>query len=140
MRYYHRTSFFPLVIVLLTLALGGFIFWSTRSEPGPATSPRAQEVETVDPDAYRSEVSQILSTFEERLAASQDDQDTRRAAQTALSGLLALRVPSAFKDLHLALAVALSQIDTTLQSGQGAIDEPLADIQELKRAYPWLGP
>lgn len=134
---FHRHSFFPLIVIVLSLALAGLVYWSTQDE---ASSPSilVQEVEPVDADSYRDGLSQVVKAFEERMAAAGDDVQRLRAVQTALSGVLALRVPTEFKNLHLALAVAFSEMENTLESGGHDLTQPTANIFELKQAYPWL--
>lgn len=137
---FHRHSLFPFIVILLSLGLAGLIYWSVQNPPNETSTITQQEVELVDPNAYRDGLSSIVTTFQERMANSQDDLDKLLAAQTALAGLLELRVPAEFKDLHLTLAVALSQIQDALQSDDRNIDEPLARIAELGASYPWLAP
>lgn len=137
---FHRHSFFPFVVVLLSLTLAGLIYWSVQNSPSETQTISLQEVEPVNPDAYRDGLSDIVKTFQERVASSQDDLDKLLATQTALTGLLELRVPTEFKDLHLTLAVALSQIQDALESDDRNIDEPLAQIFQLGVSYPWLAP
>lgn len=137
---FHRHSLFPFVVILLSLALAGLIYWSVQSPPRETPVITQQEVESVDPQAYRDGLSDIVGTFEQRMTNSQDDLDKLLATQTTLAGLLELRVPAEFRDLHLELAVALSQIETALQSDDRNIDEPLAQMAQLVAAYPWLAP
>lgn len=134
---FHRHSFFPLVVVVLSLALAGLIYWSTQGE-APSSSISVQEVELVDADSYRDDLSQVVKVFEERMAAAGDDVERLQAVQTALLGVLALRVPTEFKNIHLALAVALSEMENTLESGGHDLTQPIQKIAELKQAYPWL--
>ncbi|MBI4592033.1 hypothetical protein HY733_01130 [Candidatus Uhrbacteria bacterium] len=138
MRYYHRHSFFPLVVIVLSVILAGLIFWSVQNEPSSTSVITTQEVELVDPAAYRDSLAHIVGTFDERMTSSQDDLDKLLATQTALAGVLELRVPVEFKDLHLALAVAFSDIEKSLQREDRNIDVALAQINELKQSYPWL--
>ncbi|MBI4435642.1 hypothetical protein HY630_03145 [Candidatus Uhrbacteria bacterium] len=139
MLFSHRHSLFSFVVIVLSLFLAGLIYWSTQSEPTNSQSV-TQEVETVDSDEYRDSLTQIMATLDERLDGAQDDLDKLLAVQTALSGVLALRVPAEFRDLHLALAVALSDMEKALQSEDRTIDEPLAQILQLRETYPWLAP
>ena len=136
---FYRHSFFPFVIIILSLALAGLIYWSTQTQP-PSSSVLIQEVEPVDPEVYQERLSDIVTTFVQRTSDSQDDLEKLLAVQTALAGLLDLRVPVQFKDLHLSLAVSLSQIQTALESDDRNIEEPLAAIAQLTQTYPWLAP
>ena len=140
MRYYHRHSFFPLVVIVLSVLLAGLIYWSVQQpgEVGGKVAKVDKVEESIDPATYRDSLAQIVATFGERMSSSQDDLDKLLAAQTALAGLLELRVPAEFKDLHLALAVAFSDIEDALQSQDRNIDASLAQISELKQTYSWL--
>ena len=140
MRYYHRHSFFPLVVIVLSVLLAGLIYWSVQQpgEVGGKVDKVDKVEESIDPEAYRDSLAQIVATFDERMSSSQDDLDKLLAAQTALAGLLELRVPAEFKDLHLALAVAFSDIEDALQSQDRNIDASLVQINELKQTYSWL--
>ena len=140
MRYYHRHSFFPLVVIVLSVMLAGLIYWSVQQpgEVGGKVAKVDKVEESIDPATYRDSLAQIVATFDERMSSSQDDLDKLLAAQTALAGLLELRVPAEFKDLHLALAVAFSDIEDALQSQDRNIDASLAQISELKQTYSWL--
>ncbi|MBI2472957.1 hypothetical protein HYV70_00165 [Candidatus Uhrbacteria bacterium] len=137
MRYYQKHSFFPIVIILLTILLAGFMFFVFR-QPSAKTS-LSQEPKVVNEQAYREGVSVTLQTFEEQFAVSQDAAQKRLATQTALAALLELRVPVEYKDLHLQLAIAWNQIQTALQSGsQEDLTTSLKTIEQLKVTYPWL--
>ncbi len=140
MRFYHRHSFFPLIVIALSLALAGLIYWSVQHESSAGPGITVQEVEPVDPEEYRAALKDIVKTFTERLASSSDDLDKLLATQTALAGILELRVPVEFKDLHLSLAVAFSDIEKSLQSEDRNIDAALTRIDELTQTYSWLAP
>ncbi len=137
MRYFQRHSFFPVIIILLTISLAGFMFFVLR---GSFTQISAmQEPKPVNEEDYREGVSAILQTFEEQFVSSQDSAQKRLATQTALAALLELRVPVEYKDLHLQLAIAWNQIQTALQSGsQEDLTTSLKTIEQLKVTYPWL--
>ena len=140
MRYYHRHSFFPLVVIVLSVLLAGLIYWSVQKqrEVGGKVAEVDKVEESIDPEAYRESLTQIVGTFDKRMSSSQDDLDKLLAAQTALAGLFEMRVPAEFKDLHLSLAVALSDIEKALESQDRNIDASLAQISELKQTYSWL--
>ncbi len=140
MRFYHRHSFFPLIVIALSLALAGLIYWSVQHESSAGPGITVQEVEPVDPEEYRAALKDIVKTFTERLASSFDDLDKLLATQTALAGILELRVPVEFKDLHLSLAVAFSDIEKSLQREDRNIDAALTRIDELTQTYSWLAP
>lgn len=135
---FHRHSWFSLVVILLSLALGGLIYWSTQAPQTSTSTIPVEDVESVNADAYRDDLAQIVKTFEERMFVAQDDVEKLRTVQAALSGVLSLRVPTEFKDLHLALAVAFSEMENILESGSHDLTQPTAKMAELKQAYSWL--
>jgi hypothetical protein len=134
---FHRHSVFPCIVLLLSLALAGLIYWSVQSET-PSSLVDTQAVQAVDPDTYRDELSDVVKTFEQSMAAAQDDAQRLQAVQTSLTSVLALRVPTPFKDLHLALAVALSDMENTLETGEHDLTRAKEQIMKLKQAYPWI--
>ncbi|HAU66412.1 MAG: hypothetical protein UT30_C0001G0085 [Candidatus Uhrbacteria bacterium GW2011_GWF2_39_13] len=137
MHYYQKHSFFPVIIILLTVSLAGFMFFVLR---GSSTQTSAmQEPKPVNEEDYREGVSITLQTFEEQFVASQDNAQKRLATQNALSTLLELRVPVEYKELHLQLAIAWNQIQMALQNdSEDELDIPLKTIEQLKITYPWL--
>ncbi|MBI5793671.1 hypothetical protein HZA87_01100 [Candidatus Uhrbacteria bacterium] len=130
MRYYHRHSFFPLVIILLTLLLGVFMLLTVSRQ----TAPPADEQTTtpVDAQAYRVSLVDLLTTFEAGIALAPDDPAKLVVAERALTDLLALRVPPEDKQLHLDFALTLTKIQTALKSDDTNIDAFLLEIQTIK--------
>ena len=140
MRYYQKHSFFPVIIILLTLLLGGFMFLVLR---GSFTTEETstQEIKLVNEDEYREGVSVALHTFEEQFSLSQDNAQKNLVTQQALAQLLELRVPAQYKELHLQLAIVWNQLQTALTSGsQEDVSDSLKTIEQLKVSYPWLSP
>jgi hypothetical protein len=139
MRYYHRHSFFPLSIILLTLALILFMFYSFSYKDNASTSrASALQVEVIDADEYRADLTYLVASFEEDLAVSADDLSKLIVTEKALRGILDLTVPSEYKTLHLELAVLMNQIQGALRRNDRNIDEQLARLELLKVQYPWL--
>ncbi|MBT5808142.1 hypothetical protein HOI18_02595 [Candidatus Uhrbacteria bacterium] len=140
MRYYHRHSFFPLVIILLTLGLILFMFYAfsyQEVEDTPRSS-TSNEVEVIDADSYREEVAYMLAVFEEDFDAASDDLSKLVSAEDLLASLLELTVPSEYKVLHLELAVVMNKIQVSLRSSDRSLDEPVSALEQLKLQYPWL--
>jgi hypothetical protein len=133
-------SFFPLVVIVLSLALAGLIYSTVQKAPPVETTTTVSVGEPVNADEYRDDLVAIVRTFDGRLTASTDDLDRLIAAQTALAGLLELRVPVEFKDLHLGLAMVFSDMENQLESESRDITEPLGRLAELRETYSWLAP
>jgi len=134
---YHKHSLFPLAVIALSLVLAGFMYWTFQDRPASPTITE-EVVEPVDPQEYKEELAQIVQTFESRFTEAQDDLDKLLATETALASLLQVRVPAQFKDLHLGLAVALNQIQSTLKSGERDVQEFLDAMASLKGQHDWL--
>jgi hypothetical protein len=133
MRYYHRHSFFPLIIILLTLLLGAFMVLTLTREPD--TSGQTGEVVLpVDAQAYREALLEVVSTFETDVALAIDPSTQLVVAQKAFSDVIALRVPPDKKDVHLSLALLFTRIHTTLKSAEPSIDALLLELSAIKQA------
>lgn len=137
MRAYHRHSLFPMVIIVLSLLLAGFMFLTFRARPAPVSN-QEPEVEVVDVQAYERAMRTALQTFDERYAAGTDDAARLLATQTALSDVLALRVPVQHKDVHLSLALALTQLHNVLEGGEGSQQAPREAIRAIVASQAWL--
>jgi hypothetical protein len=131
MRYYHRHSFFPLVVIVLTILLGALIAITVLPNEEPT---RVVDEETsVDAGSYRENLTNIVREFENGFSQAVDGAGQKRAGAQALQALLDLRVPAEYKNLHLELAVFLSSVE----SGS-TISDPLGTLQTIVETYPWL--
>ena len=131
MRYYHRHSFFPLVIILLTLLLGAFMTVTLNRESSPAAS--VQEVIVlVDADAYHDELVNLLTTFETDFSLTSDDVEKLVVTERAFTNLLALRVPLEGKQVHLELALLFTKIQAVLKSEDRDTSLLLSEIASIK--------
>ncbi len=128
MMIHRHPSFLPAVLVLLTIGLGAWMFWSFRA-PAVAPAPVSAASEAGYRTALRQAVGPVLDS------AARD-----RAARVgkALSDVLALRVPADDMSIHLAFARALSRLSdgykgdaAALQDGQDLLDAAVA-------ANPWV--
>lgn len=75
-------------------------------------------------------MKRIINTFEERMASA-DDLEKLLATETALAGMLGVRVPVEFKEVHLDLAVALSQLQAALKSEGRDTAEAQAAVMQV---------
>lgn len=131
MRYYHRHSFFPLVIILLTLLLGVFMLFSIDRENARPTSVE-ETLTPVDPQTYRDSLLSLITTFETNFAQARDDASRLFVAQQAFVDLLDLRVPPEDKQRHLELALLFTKIQTTLKSGDPDVEALVLELQAIK--------
>lgn len=132
MRYYHRHSFFPLVVIVLTLLLCALMALTLVSRGEPAQFVE-EEAAVVDAGNYRDSITTVVREFKNKFAQAVDSAGQKRAGAQALQTLLNLRVPAEYKTLHLDLAVFLSSVE----SGS-AISDPLGTLQTIVETYSWL--
>jgi hypothetical protein len=131
MRTYHRHSFFPLVIILLTLLLGAFMAVTLNRESVPAFS--VQEVMVpVDGGLYHDELVNLLTTFQTDFSLASTDGEKLVVTEQAFMHLLSLRVPLEGKQMHLELALLLTKIQTVLKSEVRDPSVLLDEIQAIK--------
>jgi hypothetical protein len=139
MRYYQKNSYFPLTLTLLTLVLILFMFYAFTYTPKPSSYPiTVEESEPVDVDAYRSDLSYFVATFDDDYAKATNDLSRLIAAETAVGHLLGMRVPSEYKDLHLELAIVFNNVQGALRHTDQNIDLVFDRLDQLRQEYPWL--
>jgi len=109
MKFYHRHSFFPFVLAVLTLALVVFMFYAFTDTPLGSSQPE-QVLNPVSDEQYQKELRLLTTEFIDSYQKATDPSSRNVLVDQALSSLLALRVPSQNKELHLDLAIDLSQL------------------------------
>lgn len=132
MRYFHRHSFFPLVIILLTLLLGVFIIMTVARDQVQTVKPQTEVVVPVDADVYRADLINLITAFETDVVLTADTA-AQSASEQAFTSLLDLRVPPEYKQLHLNLALLFTRIQTILKTDDPNIDALLLELQEIKQ-------
>ena len=131
-----RRSFYPLAIALLTLALGGLMFLALNKPSSAA--PDANSVPAVSDSDYRAQAHAVVAPFVAAYAAAPENAAKLGAVEDALAGLLRLTVPASYKEVHLALAVDLSQIRDGLRAEGGSPDAGYEKLTKLIGDEPWL--
>ncbi|MBI4714194.1 hypothetical protein HY771_03355 [Candidatus Uhrbacteria bacterium] len=112
--HHHRTFFLP-ILILLTVGLVVFMFFSLTDSFKPAEISQ-QFITPVSSQEYTNSIKTIGKKFEVSFGTAENDIARLVLVENTLSELLALRVPSEFKEIHLELAVALSQLQADLRS------------------------
>lgn len=142
MRIHHRHSFFPLIIILLTLGLILFMFYALTFEEEQTTTTTSvitvEEEIPVDTETYRSDLVYVLAVFDDTYSTANDDLSKLVATESAIANLLDMKVPTEYKELHLELAVAFNQIQAGLRSSERSVDEPIGRLEQLYVQFPWL--
>jgi len=113
--HHHHRSFFLPILILLTIGLVVFMFFSlTDSFKPPEFS--QQVITPVSLQEYTNSIKTIGKKFVESYQVAENDMTKLVLVENTLSELLALRVPVEYKETHLELAVALSQMQTALKA------------------------
>lgn len=106
------------VTVLILVIYGA---WGRSSNLPEENVSTMQEVHNVDAGEYQAEVIQILNDFDAHQDAGQTYED-----------LLSVKVPAAYKDVHLELVVAFGELRANkTESGEARLDL-------LRRQTDWL--
>lgn len=140
MRNIHKHSLFPVAVLLLTVVLGIFIYLTVTSTP-EVTEPSSvniEEVTPVDEGEYTQEMQAIVETFFDVIETSEDDLDALIAAESAQFSMLNIRVPAEYRDTHLQIALALTEIQLELKEDERNIDPLIEELQRLVEEAEWL--
>lgn len=141
--FHQKRSFYPLVIAILTLALGSLMFFTLSKS---ATKPSSSDRSTVSPtpsvtDAdYRTASHNVVAPFLVAYEASATDGERLASVEDAISALMPLIVPVSYKDVHLGLAVSLTLMRDGLRGDSESLDSGYAKLTGLISDEPWLSP
>jgi hypothetical protein len=126
-------SGFLLFVLLLTVGLGAFIFFSARSEPTPSGISTAPTQ-----DQYRDAVRPIVANVQTAYPQAGTDAERGEILDGALAALLDVRVPTAEKDTHLELAVSLQLTRSGLTGDRRLADDGWERFLALVDKTDWL--
>ncbi len=131
MFFHKRRSYFPLVIILLSVFLLVFMFFTLSFKSEKSGSPLEEPIEipTVSSQAYQTQVKEISRLFEQKLALANDRDAQRAIVEETLTALLALRVPVAYQTAHLQFALALNSMQEALTGEDQTMDAALAQYR-----------
>lgn len=100
MTFHHHPSFFPAVIVLITLGLVGFMMYGLKPSPPPSAAPvQSAALSEADYEQAVARISAALDTTKQKVDVATVDQ--------ALNQLLQLYVSAQLQERHLNSAQAL---------------------------------
>ncbi|OGL67131.1 hypothetical protein A2856_03625 [Candidatus Uhrbacteria bacterium RIFCSPHIGHO2_01_FULL_63_20] len=132
----HPRSWFPIVVVVLSVGLALFVASVVRDRVPVTTG--ASGPAAVDDAAYRASVKATLVRFESAYAAADADLSRLAVVEKALDAVLALKVPAEERDLHLTVAVALNHMQNGLRGEDGALAKGRAALDAAYERSPWL--
>jgi len=107
----HHKSWFPAVVVVLTLALAVLIFALFRGRVTTQSTESTTAATTISPVTeaqYQSNVHQIVSGLPDKLTAAPNNDARVSILSTDRDALLNLTVPSDDRDLHLTMVTTIN--------------------------------
>lgn len=128
MMFHRRTSFFPLILALLTLVLGLLMFYAFTGR-SIIEQAAVTVVTPVSSQEYNNELKTLMQSFIVDYPQKYDDISRLVLIEQTLQKLLSLRVPAESKETHLNLAVELNQMQQALKEKNGEENEAFARIQ-----------
>ena len=140
--FHKRRSFYPLVIALMTLTLGLLMFFALSRSGAPFANDRTAVSPTpavTDAD-YRTNAHAVIAPFLLAYDATANDGVRLAAVEDALAALMPITVTASYKDVHLGLAVSLSQMRDGLRGEAGSLDTGYAKLKGIVASEPWLAP
>ena len=149
--FHQRRSFYPLVIAILTLALGVLMFYTlSQSAINPSglksLGNQGNQASQVSPtpavtDAeYRTNAHAVIAPFLVSYAAATNDGIKLGLVEDALAALMPITVTASQKDVHLALAVSLTLMRDGLRGEEGSLETGYAKLTKVAAAESWLAP
>ncbi len=110
MTFHRHPSFFPVVIVLITLALGGFMVYGLKPSPAPVAIPvQSSALSEAEYELAIQRISGMLDTTKQKVDAAVVDQ--------ALTELLQLHVSGPLQERHLNSATSLLKWRDAITAG-----------------------
>lgn len=132
-----HAPFFPLLILALTLVLVTVFVFSA--------SPKYREQKTivsetlpVSEEQYQAALTAVLKKFITSYDTASEDSVRARVVDQALATLLSMRVPAAFKDLHLELAISLQKMKQGFISNPQDVTDGYMQIKTNVSQTSWL--
>lgn len=138
----HRHSFFPLVVVLLSLCLLLLVWFMYAQQWGTlGRSSSVRETQTSVTDAeYQAVAAFVLSGLLADVDATPNVAVRLDMIETAQAHMLDLHVPAERRDVHLEAVLALNLMRSGLRSPENvaSFTEGRRRLEVLFVQYPWL--
>jgi hypothetical protein len=136
---HHRTYAFPITLIALTAALVVFV-WQAVAPSGQQDGYILQEeVKPVTVAEYEQALQNVMDGFELGYGQKSSEEDRAIYVEAVLEKVLALRVPSERKDVHLQLAFSLHRLGQGLTTGEEeTFITGWRELHEIFKTYPWM--
>lgn len=131
MRFYHRRSVFPFIIVGLTIGLIVLMYYAFTGQMTRRV-PVVSEPSPISVSEYTTKLKQLSETFIKNYSEQSDDSARLLLVEQTLQTVLDMRVPAEYKDLHLSFVIKLHSLQQALK-GQG--EEAQATFVTLEELF-----
>lgn len=132
-----HVPFFPLLVFALTLILVTVFVFSVSPKYGEQ-KPAVSETVPVSEEQYQAALTAVLKKFITSYDAASDDSVRAHLVDQTLATLLSMRVPAAFKDLHLELAISLQKMKQGFVSNPQDVTDGYTQIKTSVSQTSWL--
>lgn len=129
----HHRTWFPLIVVGLTVLLAGVIISLFKDEA--LTPSQESAVTSVE---YQANVHAITGSLRDEISAASNDELRAALLEEKRSALIELLVPSEYKDLHLELVIVLSQMIDGYKGDEAKLATAWSSWEALVAQYPWI--
>jgi hypothetical protein len=130
---------FIFLVVLFFILIGAVKFTAERlgHDPNNVARPVETDYQRAMASAYEKEAAVIVRAFVAGEGTAAPEQRLAAIATTR-DELLALTVPTKYKDLHLDLIVALSQLEVGYQGDAARLEVGRQSLRQAQESYSWL--
>ena len=133
----HHKTWFPLVVIGLSLALILFVAWAYLSRP-TSSDFISTEIPTVSVNQYKAESRKIMTDFWSQYRNQADDASALSFVSETEQKLLALKVPSENRSVHFELVSSLELMWQGIVGDLEKMSEGLARLEKTFSDNPWL--
>jgi len=134
---FHRKTWFPFIVLALSLSLGLFIVWSFVNKENNPTA-NFPEAPAITSGQYQNEAKQIVKDFWLQFEAQTDDAARLFFTSEVEQKLLALRVPAEDRSVHFELVSSLELLRQGLVGDVEKLEAGKTRLQKVFSDNLWL--
>jgi len=134
----HPKTWFPLVLISLTLALLLAVIFSFNSNNSNQTVLEVSEPQVTSAD-YKVEIEPIVNNLLLNIEQASDDLERINILKQVQDQLLAVLVPAEYREAHLEIVIALNLMrQGYLLQDEDQLDEGRARFEQIISSDHWL--
>lgn len=135
--HHHHRSPFPVIVILLTVALIVFMVFTFTDKKPKKQYKQFENTEIISDENYQKELSVIIKDFLIIQDRVEDDLQKLISAENTLTALLSMKVPPEYKDSHLELALSLNEMQSGLKSENHDGTEGFERFKKTVSRFSW---